>query len=57
MTTRPRIVRAGRPFEVILLVQNAVDDDIDVTMALTSAQLWTRESSTSALSATRTVWS
>ncbi len=31
---RPRIVHAGRPFEVILLVQSAVEDDIDVTMAL-----------------------
>jgi hypothetical protein len=30
----PRIVRAGRPFEVILLVQNASDDPIDVSMAL-----------------------
>ncbi|MEP7291459.1 MAG: hypothetical protein ABI835_06725 [Chloroflexota bacterium] len=34
VTTRPRIVRAGRPFEVILLVQNASDGEIDVTMAL-----------------------
>lgn len=30
----PRIVRAGRPFEVILLVQNASDGAIDVSMAL-----------------------
>ncbi len=34
VTARPRIVRAGRPFEVILLVQNCVEGEIDVTMAL-----------------------
>jgi hypothetical protein len=34
VAVRPRIVRAGRPFEVILLVQNASDGEIDVTMAL-----------------------
>ncbi len=31
---RPRNVRAGRPFEVILLIQNASDVDIDVTATL-----------------------
>ena len=31
---RPRIVRAGRPFEVLVLVQNASDGAIDVTMTL-----------------------
>ena len=34
LAIRPRIVRAGRPFEVILLVQNASDGEIDVTMTL-----------------------
>jgi hypothetical protein len=34
LAARPHIVRAGRPFEVILLVQNCIDIDIDVTMAL-----------------------
>ena len=34
LAVRPRIVRAGRPFEVILLVQNASDGEIDVTMTL-----------------------
>lgn len=32
--TRPRVARAGRPFEVILLVQNAADADVDLTMTL-----------------------
>src|SRR5258708_3512400 len=31
---RPRNVRAGRTFEVILLIQNATDVDIDVTATL-----------------------
>ncbi len=31
---RPRNVHAGRPFEVILLIQNASDIDIDVTATL-----------------------
>lgn len=34
VATRPRIVRAGRPFEVVLLIQNASDADIDVTATL-----------------------
>ncbi len=34
VAVRPRLVRAGRPFEVILLVQNASDSVIDVSMAL-----------------------
>ncbi len=34
VAVRPRLVRAGRPFEVILLVQNAADSVIDVSMAL-----------------------
>ncbi len=34
VAVRPRLVRAGRPFEVILLVQNAADSAIDVSMAL-----------------------
>ncbi len=34
VAARPRIVHAGRPFEVILLVQNCVEDEIDVTMML-----------------------
>ncbi len=35
LAVRPRVVRAGRPFETILLVQNASDVDVDVTAALT----------------------
>lgn len=34
LATRPRIVRAGRPFEVLLLIQNASDAEIDVTATL-----------------------
>jgi hypothetical protein len=34
LAVRPRVVRAGRPFEVILVVQNASDADIDVTATL-----------------------
>jgi hypothetical protein len=34
LAVRPRVVRAGRPFEVILLVQNASDADIDMTATL-----------------------
>ncbi|MFN8374494.1 MAG: hypothetical protein U0694_16650 [Anaerolineae bacterium] len=34
LALRPRVVRAGRPFEVILLVQNASDADIDVAATL-----------------------
>ncbi|MBI1256862.1 MAG: hypothetical protein GC204_05285 [Chloroflexi bacterium] len=34
LAVRPRIVRAGRPFEVLVLVQNASDGAIDVTMTL-----------------------
>lgn len=33
-TTRPRVARIGRPFEVILLVQNATNADVDLTMIL-----------------------
>lgn len=31
---RPRVARAGRPFEAILLIQNAADVDVDVTATL-----------------------
>ncbi|MCK6578788.1 MAG: DUF4981 domain-containing protein [Anaerolineae bacterium] len=34
VATRPRVVRIGRPFEVIMLVQNATNVDVDVTMTL-----------------------
>lgn len=34
LATNPRVVRAGRPFEVILLVQNAADVDVDITATL-----------------------
>lgn len=34
LAVRPRVVRAGRSFEVILLVQNAADVDIDVMASL-----------------------
>ena len=41
LAVRPRIARAGRPFEVLVFVQNASDGAIDVTMtlALTRASL------------------
>jgi hypothetical protein len=34
LASRPRIVRAGRPFEVIVLAQNASDANVDLTMIL-----------------------
>lgn len=34
LAVRPRNVRAGRPFEVILVIQNTADVDIDVTATL-----------------------
>lgn len=34
LATRPRVVRAGRPFEAILLIQNACDANVDVTAIL-----------------------
>lgn len=34
LAVRPRVVRAGRAFEAILLVQNAADVDVDVTAVL-----------------------
>ena len=34
LAVRPRVVRAGRPFEAILLIQNASDVDVDVTATL-----------------------
>jgi hypothetical protein len=34
LAVRPRVVRAGRPFEVIMLIQNAADVDVDVTVTL-----------------------
>jgi hypothetical protein len=34
LAVRPRIARAGRPFEVLVFVQNASDGAIDVTMTL-----------------------
>ena len=34
LTVRPRVPRAGRPFEAILLIQNAADVDVDVTATL-----------------------
>lgn len=33
-TVTPRIVRAGRPFEVIMIIQNAADVPVDVTVTL-----------------------
>ena len=35
MAVRPRAVRAGRPFEVIMILQNAADCPVDVTVTLT----------------------
>lgn len=34
LATSPRVVRAGRPFEAIVLMQNASDVDVDVTATL-----------------------
>lgn len=34
LATRPRVVKAGRPFEVIVLLQNACDVDVDVMTTL-----------------------
>lgn len=34
LAVRPRITRAGRPFEVMLLLQNAADVDVDVVATL-----------------------
>ncbi len=34
LAVRPRVVRAGRPFEAILIVQNASDVEVDVTTTL-----------------------
>ncbi len=34
LALRPRVVRSGRPFEVILIVQNASDVDVDVTATM-----------------------
>lgn len=34
LAVRPRVSRAGRPFEAILLLQNASDVDVDVTATL-----------------------
>ncbi|MBZ0282751.1 MAG: hypothetical protein K8L97_18565 [Anaerolineae bacterium] len=34
LAVRPRVVRAGRPFEAILLIQNVADVDVDVTATL-----------------------
>jgi hypothetical protein len=34
LATRPRVVRAGRTFEALLLVQNASDVDVDLTATL-----------------------
>lgn len=34
LALRPRVIRAGRPFEVILLVQNAADVEVDVQVAV-----------------------
>lgn len=34
LAVRPRVVRAGRAFEAVLLVQNAADVDVDVTAVL-----------------------
>jgi hypothetical protein len=34
LATRPRTVKAGRQFEVIMLIQNTVDSPVDVTVSL-----------------------
>ncbi len=39
LAVRPRVSRAGRPFEAILLIQNASDADVDVTATLQLPEL------------------
>lgn len=34
LAVRPRVVRAGRPFEAILLIQNAADVEVDIAVTL-----------------------
>jgi len=43
LTTRPTIPRAGRPFEVLLLIQNASDADLDITATITLPELDARK--------------
>lgn len=39
LAVRPRVVRAGKPFEVILLLQNAADVDVDAIVTLTLPEM------------------
>ncbi|MFQ3568512.1 MAG: hypothetical protein SNJ59_16105 [Aggregatilineales bacterium] len=39
LAVRPRVVRAGKPFEVILLLQNAADVDVDAIITLTLPEM------------------
>ncbi len=34
MTTRPRVIRAGKPFEALILIQNTVNAPVDVALSL-----------------------
>ncbi|NWG17125.1 MAG: hypothetical protein HXY41_10855 [Chloroflexi bacterium] len=43
LAVRPRVTRAGRPFEAILLIQNASDADVDVTANLQIPELDARK--------------
>ncbi|MBK9747444.1 MAG: hypothetical protein IPO91_11765 [Chloroflexi bacterium] len=43
LATRPAAPRAGRPFELIIAVQNATDTDLDVTVTLTLPDLDARK--------------
>ena len=43
LATRPAVPRAGRPFELIIAVQNATDTDLDVTVSITLPDLDARK--------------
>lgn len=43
LAVRPRVARAGRPFEIILLLQNASDVDMDVTALLRLPEMDTKK--------------
>ncbi len=43
LATRPTIPRAGRPFELLVLVQNATDADLDVTVTVALPELDARK--------------
>jgi hypothetical protein len=34
MAVRPKVIRSGRPFEIVVLAQNTIDTDVDITLIL-----------------------